>query len=507
MKKILLVLITSLFFSSLASAEGGSSTGGTGGDTRASDFVVYANRIAEWAVRNPDLIRPEDATAMQEYARTMTKQLDGDAESPVEIVDEIVRDKFGVRKMATFQKNPLLVKVDSNRWEPLTTMNKFKLVGLELFGLAGVDRRYDVAQLVEKHFSDIAGNAAKSKSDLRIESSPTLSAIYGLYREEIERAAGCGSGNRRKIENIYTSGEVLAELEEKQTKNFLRNARLFRDLPTQFQLDVLASGTAVFESPKDTQSWKFSAIDDVSSPGGVVGDRLSSYVNQIDCVLDFYRKNEKSLKMTKEQKTAVEKLSAKAKEALQYTNSSHWPNKPNNRKAPYNELLRAQVIAIRREIAEQNCEVPTTFDAGIFASPELVRKRIQEARKIKPPSPEEEEALLNAAEKDSYRLQSVLRELVVGFGNLERLDKENKDSRVSNVTGGFYESQQLVGIAEKLASANEENAKAEVASLKKMRKGLRSGELCNKFSEGKPRRSSEENSESEPDSPKVEPAI
>lgn len=81
--------------------------------------------------------------------------------TPIRFVNHPLTDKSGATKVALYSKNPFSITVHRHQWKSLNRQDKFTVAALELFGLANVEDRYDLAgQLINsmETLSDLQGD-------------------------------------------------------------------------------------------------------------------------------------------------------------------------------------------------------------------------------------------------------------------------------------------------------------------------------------------------------------
>lgn len=160
MKKLLLlvsVLILNQF--SVAGSEGVG-----GGDPDAVDFLLTAKTFNQWIIKSNIGFNAKEKQKIESTYQQLSTGMNYQALTPIRFVTERLTDLSGAPKVALYSKKPFLVKVNRPQWKSLNPQDKFIVVSLEIFGLADINDRYDVAAKIKSSINTLSN----MKSDLQL---------------------------------------------------------------------------------------------------------------------------------------------------------------------------------------------------------------------------------------------------------------------------------------------------------------------------------------------------
>ncbi|MGZ3797114.1 MAG: hypothetical protein ACXVB1_12145, partial [Pseudobdellovibrionaceae bacterium] len=135
---------------------GGATGMGGGGDSDAVDVLTTIKTLNQWLSKSHIGLSKREKTALSDVAQKISKDMDDPNKTPIRMVDYALKDASGTDKMALFSKNPFSIRVQRTQWKPLDQKDKFILIGLELFGLAGIPDRYNLAGNILKQVSSLS---------------------------------------------------------------------------------------------------------------------------------------------------------------------------------------------------------------------------------------------------------------------------------------------------------------------------------------------------------------
>ncbi len=141
--------------------------GPSGGDPKAVEFMLIADKVCSWAKNSLAQTYPEISNC-PEIVQDLRASLNGPQKARLAFTDKKLYDQ-GVSKFAVFKRATKSITVNRQHWDASTLQEKYTMVGLEIAGLSGVGKRYDIGEQIDAHFYQIKGPGETKKASQKEE--------------------------------------------------------------------------------------------------------------------------------------------------------------------------------------------------------------------------------------------------------------------------------------------------------------------------------------------------
>ena len=281
----------------------------------------------------------------------------------IQFVDEQLYDKGGAKKVALFHKEPLHIKINRNMWDDLDIQKRYTIVALEIYGLIGVEKRYDnVAITIFYNFNDII--------ELGVSPNGFSSGMMSLAGMAIKDYINEYQGNP----SDYTFWvRDYQESRKKSNQRFKKAMYFYEEAPRVYQLEQIATGVFSYrEVDPDTMS-----ISIVNNIGNI--DLLPRHLDyKLYMSLSHTIKNlevfPSVLKMEEIQREHLDRIITRLKEARELITSHKNTNIAEEVTTGFFEEYSDNIVNdIRKQVYEKGCNVFTSFPVVFFEASALER--------------------------------------------------------------------------------------------------------------------------------------
>jgi len=451
-----------------------------GGDPDAVAFLYFANQIGKWLVtqsltETTSKIQAAEANSFVEITHRLAKEMDRESGPPLVFVTEDLKDSSGAPKKAIFQRDPLLIQVNRAYWNEAQIFDRYTLVALEIFGIMGLEGRYDLAEIVTKNYMEIAETQQADQPYL------TMSGVIFHKLGEMKDRAPLivmTTGIIRPTDQWLT-GWKLEKYESQRAEDYQELASGFTNLPDLYQMDVLVSRIAVYRIPSiGSNGWSGFLNWDFKPVSEQVAEEVREYLfRSLNMLKDFSKKTDQ---LSVAQIKSIQEMGKETEALFKFFDNSVTKDNvtyvdPTSPTKAYHEAL---VTSMRQEIQKRKCRVPSTYkpefsDGALKHSQDL----IEESANL--PTPD-----LNLLGKQTEELSdqiarrmSALATNFCNFSMTENLDKVDFDS-IHGIESGTRTCN-LYRIAYKFhATYRNIRYDGETKKFKAILDRLRKGELC-----------------------------
>lgn len=183
-----------------------------GGHPTAVEFLLRSKSIGRWILTSNIGLTDRECQRVHDLARELAADMDDETKTPIRPTRESLRDASGAPKPLMFSKVPRRIEINIDEWEGMSENQKLVSAALELFGLAGIAGRYDVAGLVALNFSDIRRAQSTIEASWSYERAVRVSGVTtyfspGIYiagKKPILMGILTGTYQDRNLEQIVS---------------------------------------------------------------------------------------------------------------------------------------------------------------------------------------------------------------------------------------------------------------------------------------------------------------
>lgn len=151
MKKLLLISV--LAISQFVSA---GSEGVGGGDPDAVDYLLTTKTLIHWIGNSKFGLSVSEKKQLEKTFMQLSNGMNQQDLTPIRFVNHSLVDMSGTSKIAIYSKTPFSVTVNREQWKNLSQQDKLTVAGLEIFGLANINDRYNLASQIKNSMSTLS---------------------------------------------------------------------------------------------------------------------------------------------------------------------------------------------------------------------------------------------------------------------------------------------------------------------------------------------------------------
>lgn len=350
-------------------ADNSASSSGTrgGGDANTVEFLLYANNLSNWLIRNSNIFNEETPNKFKEMVEEISSLIEDEKTPSIQFVDEELYDKGGAKKVALFHKEPLHIKINRNMWDELDIQKRYTIVALEIYGLIGVEKRYDnVAITIFYNFNDI--------TELGVSSNGFSSGMMSLTGMAIKNYLNKYQG---RPEDYTFWMNDYQESRKKSNQRFERAMYFYEEAPRVYQLEQIATGVFSYRAidPDDMSISTANNIEDIDLLPRHLDYKLYISLSHTIKNLEIFPS---VLEMNEVQKKQLNRIITSLKEVRELITSHKDSNIAEEvTKGFFEEYSNNIVNDIRKQVYEKGCNVFTSFPVIFFEANAL--ERIEQA--------------------------------------------------------------------------------------------------------------------------------